>query len=315
MALLSLYDLVTRQYSDPLTGLVEDVTIFAPEFSEIPVVTRPGITYRVLKRTALPTSQFRIANQGVTPGKSAYKSVIKEMYFLDAPIVLDESVRKGDDGTAGDLLAQESQGVLQSSIILIGSQFYYGTSSDSNGFSGLRTQISGQVAAGGTTNTTSAYAVWLNPHGVCFDVGKDGEIALPPFQRYLIPDGITTGAYFFGWASNLSCYIGLSVKSNYSVWAVTGISDHQTTPPTYDQPLTDKLAAGLVALIPLTRRNGLKWFMNRKSHWMLQQSRSAVNYQVAGAASGTPAWSSPPTALEGYPIVVTDSITNTEDNS
>ncbi len=311
---LTLLDLAFRQYNDTLTGLVEDVTVYAPEFSEIPVVTRPGITYKVGIRTALPPSQFRIANAGVTPGKSAYKQVIKEMFFLDAPIVVDEMIRKGDDGTLGDLVMQESQGVLQSSIITIGSQFYYGTSSDTNGFQGLRAQLSGIFAAGGTTSSTTAYAVWLNPHGVHFDVGRDGEIALPPPQRYPIPDPNATGKYYFAWATNLSCYIGLSILSDYSVWGVTGITNHLTS-TTYDQALSDRLAAGLIELIPLVRRNGLKWFMNRRAHFMLQQSRTSINTQVGGAASGTPAWSPPPNALEGYPIVVTDSITNTEDNT
>ena len=311
---LTLVDLVARQYNDVLTGLVEDVTVYAPEFSEIPVVTRPGITYRVGKRTQLPPSQFRIANAGVKPGKSAYRQEVKEMFFVDSPIVVDEMVKKGDDGSLGDLLAQESQGVLQATVILIGSQLYYGTSSDSNGFQGVRAQLSGVAGAGGTASSTSAYALWLNPHGVHFDVGRDGEIALPPFQRYPIPDTNNTGAYYFAWASNLSCYIGLSILSNYSAWAVTGITIHQTNSK-YDQMMSDANAALLVSSIPLVRRNGLKWFMNRTAHFLLQSSRSSINTQVGGAASGTPAWSPPPNACEGYPIVVTDSITNTEDNT
>lgn len=311
---LSLYDLTTRQYNDRLTGLVEDVTVYAPEFSEIPVVTRPGTTYKVGKRTALPPSQFRIANAGVKPGKSAYRQEIKEMFFLDSPIIVDEMVKKGDDGTLGDLLSQESQGVLQASIILVGAQTYYGTSSDSNGFQGIRSQLSFVVGAGGSTSSTSAYALWLNPHGVHYDVGRDGEIALPPPNRYPIPDPNQTGAYYWAWATNLSCFIGLSVLSNYSCWAVTGITTHQSTGK-YDQAMTDILAANLVSNIPLVRRNGLKWFMNRTAHFLLQQSRTSINTQVGGAASGTPAWSPPPTACEGYPIVVTDSILNTEDNT
>jgi major capsid protein gp7 len=305
----SLFDVVTRQYNDMLTGLVEDVTIYAPEFSEIPVVTRPGIQYKILKRTALPPAQFRIANKGVTPGKSAWKQDLKEMFYLDSPIVMDEMVRKGDDGSTGDLMAQEAQGVLQACVIYVGSQTYYGTTADANGFYGLRQQLSGIVGAGGTTSTNSAYLLWLNPHGVCYDVGRDGEISLPPPQRYPLPDPVTTGAYYFGWATNLSCFIGLSVKSLYSVWAVTGISGSGTT-----NAMTDANGAKLLALIPLVRRRGLKWFMNRQAHYTLQNSRTAIQYQPA-TAQGTPAWSPPPNAVEGYPIVVTDSIVSTENNT
>jgi len=311
---LTILDLVTRQYSDILTGLVEDVTIFAPEFTEIPVTTRTGITYRVLSRTKIPTPSFRIANAGVAPVRSVYRSQIKEMFFLDAPIVLDEMVRKGDDGTAGDLLSQEAQGVLQGALIYIGSQVYYGTSNDGNGFHGLRGQLSDIVGAGGTTNSTSAYAVWTNPHGVCFDVGRDGEISLPPFQRYPIPDPNNSGSYYWGWASNLSMYIGLAVKSNYSVWAITGLTDTWSSAAS-NQYFTDSIAAKLVEKIPLARRTGLKWFINRSAWRYLQSSRSSLGYQPAGAVNGAPAWSPAPRECEGYPIVVTDSITNTEDNT
>lgn len=326
MANLTLYDLITTQHNDVLTGLVEDKTTYAPEFSQIPVVTRPGITYKVLQRTALPTAGFRQVNNGVTPGKSAYKQTVKEMFFLDAPIVVDEAIVKGDDRSTGDILSHEAQGVLQNAIITIGSQTYYGAAGDgSNGFVGLRSQLSGitfaTASAAQVANSTTCYGLWLNPWGVSYDVGRDGEIALPPFERQLVP-GINgaSGTVDFAWVTNLSSYIGLSVKSNYSVWAVSGIDAVTTVAvsgvrnPVLAAALTDPAAANLVSNIPLNRRNGLVWFMNRTAHYTLQQSRSALNFQVAGAANGTGAWSPPPNAMEGFPIVVTDSITNTENN-
>jgi len=325
MSMLTLYDLVTTQRNDILTGLVEDVTTYAPEFSQIPVVTRPGITYKILKRTALPASGFRPVNQGVAPAKSSFKQEVKEMFFLDAPINVDEAIVKGDDRSTGDILSHEAQGVLQSAIITIGSQTYYGAAQDgTNGFVGLRSQLSGiQYTTGSAAQqaaSTTCYGLWLNPWGVHYDVGRDGEIALPPFQRQQIPDPNNTGKNLFAWVTNLSTYIGLSVASNYSVWAISGIEtvSQQTVTgvrlPVLTAALTDPVAAALVAKIPLNRRNGLVWFMNRTAHYTLQQSRTALNFQVAGAANGTGAWSPPPTAMEGFPIVVTDSITNTENN-
>ena len=66
MSMLTLFDLVTLQRNDPFTGLVEDVTTFAPEFSTVPVVARAGTTYDIVSRTALPTAAFRRINDGVT---------------------------------------------------------------------------------------------------------------------------------------------------------------------------------------------------------------------------------------------------------
>ena len=324
MANLTLLDLITLQKNDPLTGLVEDVTTYAPEVSTIPVVVRPGITYYIAKRTALPSSGFRQINAGIASSKSSFKKEVKEMFPIDCQVTVDELVVKGDDRSTGDVLSHESQGALQSTLITVGSQTYYGAANDgSNGFVGLRAQMYGTSSVGGTTNSTTAYALWLNPHGVSYDIGKDGTIAMPPFARQQVSAPTGTGT-IFAWVSNISFYIGLSVKSNYSVWGVTGITTHSTgsayvfpngANTVYDQAMTDRAAAQLVSQVPLVRRNGLTWFMNRQAHFLLQQSRTAINFQAAAAENASPAWSSRPTFCEGFPVIVTDSITNTEDNS
>jgi hypothetical protein len=301
-----------------LTGLVEDVTTYAPEFAEMPIVTRMGTTYKVATRTALPPVQFRIPNQGVTPGKSSFKQEVKEMFFLDGIIQVDEAVVKGDDRSTGDILSHEAQGTLQNAILTIGNQTWYGLDADANGFKGVRAQISGTVPAKGTTNTTSAYLVWRNPWGAHYDVGNDGAIALPPPMRQLIADPNNTGKNLFAWVTNLSTYIGFSCASAYSLWAVTGIDPATATWPvvgTLGNCMTDGLAAQLMVKVPLNRRNGLVWFMNRNCHGRLQTSRSALGYQPAGAENATPAWSPPPTQCEGFDIIVTDSILDTENNT
>ena len=325
MANLTLLDLITLQRNDPLTGLVEDVTTYAPEMSTIPVTVRPGITYYIAKRTALPTSGFRDVNQGIASSKSAYKKEVKEMFPIDVQVSVDELIVKGDDRSIGDVLSMEAQGALQSTLITVGNQTYYGQANDgSNGFVGLRAQLVSTASVGGTTNSTTAYALWLNPHGVSYDVGRDGVIAMPPFQRQQVVAPVGTGT-IFAWVSNISFYVGLSVKSNYSVYGVTGITTHTTGSgagyfqngqnTVYDQSMSDRAAASLVAQIPLVRRNGLTWFLNRTSHFLLQQSRAAINFQAAAAENATPAWSSRPTFCEGFPVIVTDSISNTENNS
>ncbi len=323
MANLNLLDLITLQRNDLLTGLVEDNTVYAPEASSIPIVTRAGITYEIAQRTALPTAQFRLVNQGVAASKSAYKKQVKEMFPVDTQITVDEMIVKGDDRSTGDVLSHEMQGALQSTLNLIGSQTYYGASGDgSNGFVGVRAQLANTSSVGGTTNSTTAYALWLNNWGCSYDVGKDGVIAVnPPVRQQVVAAG---GGTIFAWVSNISFYIGLSIKSSQAAFGVTGITTHTTSSgagyfqngqnTVYDQALTDRAAASLVAKIPLVRRNGLVWFMNRTSHFLLQQGRSAINFQTAGT-TGTPAWPSRPTELEGFPVIVTDSITDTENNT
>lgn len=317
MANLSLLDLVTLQRNDVLTGLVEDVTTFAPEAAQVPIVTRPGTYYEIVSRTALPPAGFRVVNNGVTAGKSQFKKTLKEMFFLDVPINVDEAIYKGDDRSVGDILSIEAQGALQSALITIGSQFYYGTSANANGFPGLRTQFSGIATANTNATasaTTSAYFVWLNPQGVSFDVGMDGQIALPPFQRQQIAAPSPGSGNLFAWVSNLSTYIGLAVKSQYSVYACVAID--------LTHPMTDALAQQLVSYIPLNRRAGMTVFMNKTALFTLQKSRTTINYNATYGpfsaqdvtAEGTGGVSPPPTMVEGFPIVVTDSISNTETN-
>jgi hypothetical protein len=314
MAGISLFDLVTLQRNDVITGLVEDVTTYAPEFSQFPVTRRPGTYYEIASRTALPASQFRAVNNGVTASKSAFKKTLKEMFFIDTIINVDEAIYKGDDRSTGDILSHESQGALQSTIITVGSQIWYGTANSQYGFGGIRSQLSGSVQAGGTTNSTSAYLLWFNEWGVGLDVGNDGEIAMPPFMRQQISAtdvGPSTGSgKLFAWVSNISCWIGLSVKSAYSVWAITGITQSSST-----QYWTDTLSQQLLALIPLNRRNGLVWWANRLALSTLQRSRTVTLFgQGTGPLPNQATIAATPTDCAGFSIVVTDSITNTESN-
>jgi hypothetical protein len=237
------------------------------------------------------------------------------MFPLDVEIEVDELAYKADDGITGDLLYQEGQGALQSAIIKIGTQTYYGQANDgSNGFVGLRSQLlSSQqnnptatpITASNSTTSSTAYGCWLNTQGVSYAIGRQGVIDFPAFSRQQIQD--SNGRKYFAWVSNISCFVGLSVVDPSSVFGITGV--------TQASPLTDKLGSQLIATVPLTRRAGFSWFMNRSVHQTLQASRTAINYQPASAKSGTPAWSPPPIELEGYPIVLTDSISNTENNS
>jgi len=326
---LNLLDLITNQDNDPLTGLIEDVPTYAPEFSQIPVTIKPGITYKILKRTALPPSGFRAFNQGIGTSKSSYKQEVKEMFPLDVQIFVDEQIVQSDDESAGDILTHEAQGALQSAIITLGAQTYYGTSNDVNGFDGVRAQTTNNIGAGGTTNSTSAYALWLHPWGVNYPVGLKGSVAMKPWAQQFIASSntVTTAGvagstgHYNAYVSNISARIGLTVGSNYSVFAVTGIQYGNGTTTFY--PLTDRLASQLLSLIPLNRRQGLCWFMNRQTHWTLWQSRSTVNVGAnAGLSyglqpsdgSGRPQFAPPPESLCGYPIVLTDSIQNTESN-
>jgi len=319
MATTSLYDLAILDRADEYTGLIEDVTTLAPEFEVFGAHKRAGTWYKTVKRTTLPTVQFRNSNAGTTASKSTFKSEIKQMFFLDARLNMDEAVWEADSAHLGSLWQLEAAGAVRAASILIGQQTWYGTSADSSGFTGVRAQLANTVAAGGTTNSTSAYLVWMDEkEGVRYDVGMDGQFAISaPFRQQIADPADSTKAYF-AYVGNLKAWIGLNVMSNLSAWAVTGVTS------TASQWLTDDKASQLVAKIPVARRSNLRWFINRSSESYLQRSRSTINvgqigtgtasYQPANAA-GTPAFSPLPNMLVGYPITLTDSVLDTETNS
>lgn len=324
MATTSLYDLAVLDRADEYTGLIEDVTTLAPEFEVFAAHKRPGTWYKTVKRTTLPSVQFRNSNAGVPTSKSGYKSEIKEMFFLDARLNMDEAVWEADAAHLGSLWQLEAAGAIRASSILLGQQVYYGTSADSSGFTGLRSQLAGSVQASTGTGaiTSSAYLVWMDEKEGCrFDVGMDGQFAISaPFrQQVQDPNDLTNTKSYFAYVGNLKAWIGFNVMSNLSAWAVTGISNAATT-----AWMTDDKAAQLLSTIPVARRQNLRWFMNRSGESYLQRSRSTVNlgipsgsalgsYQAAGA-DGRPAFSPLPNSCLGYPITLTDSILNTETN-
>lgn len=305
----TLVDIVSRTGTDALVGLVEDASsTVAPEFSIIPARSRKGTSYKVTRRIGKPSAGFRNVNEALTISKSQFKQEVKEMYFLDCPLQVDEAAVKGDDGSAGDFLTGEAKAAFAAAVEAIGSQFYYGTTADAKGFAGLLSQSVGKMPTGGTTNSTSAYLVWLDEQGVRFEVGLDGVIAMPNWERVAVISGTTQK---FAHVTNISGYLGLTVASASSVWRVSGI--------TVAAPLTDARGEGLMAEVPLNRRNGLRWFMNRRAAFTLAKSR-AIGGFVAAASGGSPtqeitsAWTAPK-ELAGVPITLTDSLLNTETNA
>lgn len=310
--------------ADEMTGLIEDVTTVAPEFTQFSAMSRAGTYYEVVSRVTLPTAQFRNTNAGVTPSKSTYKKAVKEMFNLDVALNVDEAIWKADQARLGAIWQLEAAGAMRAASILIGQQVYYGTSADASGFAGVRSQFSATVAGGGTTSTTSAYLLWMDAKEGCrFDVGNNGSFAISAPTRQQVQDPNASTKNFFAYVGNLQSWIGFNVGSAFSTFAITGLGTTITAPTT--NGLTDAKGSQLVSYVPIPRRNGLKWFMNRTSESILQQNRTTVNpgittYSAAYAqqpmgADGRPGFAPLPNSMVGYPIVITDSILNTETNS
>lgn len=299
-------DIAARTGSDEVVGLVEDAVGIAPEVMRLPVRPMRGTTYRVTRRTQDPEGGFRDVNEGIARKKSKYVQEVKSMHFLDVPLEVDEAIVKGDDGSIGDILVSESAGAVRGGFRTIGSQIFYGKNANSKGFVGLESLIEGNdahdITTGGTTNSTSAYLVQVGIQngGVHLTVGNDGDLEM---KEWMLQQIVRSNNPLMAFVSNLSGYIGLAVNSALSVYRVRGIDA--------TNKLTDADGAKLLAKVPVEKRDNLVWFMNRTAAWTLQDSRSAVGQQNADSG-GRGAYPPMPTELQGVPIVVTDSLVDTE---
>jgi hypothetical protein len=315
----SLYDLAVLHRADPFTGLIEDVTTLAPEFSTFGAVKRDGTWYEVSSRTTLPAAQFRYVNQGVATSKSTYKKQIKEMFNLDVQLQQDEAVWKADPASVGPLWQLEAAGAMRSASILLGQQTWYGTAADAKGFTGVRNQLAFSVnpTANLGATSTSAYLVWMDEKEGCrYDVGQGGQFAISAPRLQQVLDGSSNP--FMAYVGNLQAWVGFNMGSSYSAWSVAGIG------PLVANWLTDDAVSRLISKIPVARRSNLRLFMNRTAESTLQRSRSTINLGIttyvppyalqSSGADGRPAFSPLPNQTNGYPITLTDSILDTESN-
>lgn len=334
MAILTLLDIAKRSGSDREIGLIEDVTTFAPEMGALPVRPINGVSFKSTLRTSYPTAAFRAVGGGVTPSKSEYTQKLAECFFVDCQLQIPEELPDSEDRTVGDVLTDEAVGAVRGVGITLGSQLYYGTASDANGFQGLQTFVgSGSTltvsAAGTGATTTSVYLLYLDPKGIHFVAGRtagarsaanvalpsnEPEIIAPPFRmpewsKQQVQIG-TAGKVAMAYVSNFSGWLGLAYGSNYSAFRVRNVVGGSTT-----GAFTDSLAAKLLSNVPLHIRNSgrLKWFMNPQAAFGLQASRTVTAPALqSGGATGAIMAAPIPTECQGIPIQLTNSILNTE---
>ena len=300
MSNLTLLDLAQRTLSDAGVGLVEEILLVAPELQTLPVVPKPGTSYRITRRTGRPRGAFRSANEGVPTGKSTYAQIEVPMFFFDGQMVVDEAIYKADDRNLGDILADEGAGQLQDTYLVLGDQIYRGTTANAKGFTGLLKNVNTDMvvdATGTGAATETVWAVYESPRdGLHLPIGNQGNLSLASWAKQQVLDANSNP--YMAYVANLSFYMGLCLGSAYCVGCVKNV--------TAAKPMTDALGAQLLSKFMIGRQP-TRWLMSRNARYYLQGSRTAIGYQAAGGG-GTPAYAPVPDSLMGIPITVTDSI-------
>lgn len=315
---LTLLDIAKRNGHDAIVGIIEEATKAVPEVSGvnpesgivIPGVgdsrTITGTSYKTLVRTALPTVTFRDGNQGSTGLKSTWANRLVETFIMNPRWNVDKAIAdKSEDGWQM-LMADEAFGVVQAAFQTLGRQFYYGRNTaaalggDAKGFNGLIDVYDASamvVDAGGTTADTgsSVWAVKFGPQAVRWVYGANGSIDPTEVDQRDVndSDGNPYTAYF----QEMFLYPGLQCSSvRYMARLKKLTADAGKT-------LTDlKLSALMECFAVGVRPDAL--FMSKRSRRQLRDSRTATNDTGKEAPL--------PTDYDGVPIIVTESISNTE---
>ncbi len=312
MAQANLLDIAKLNGSDRVVGLIEETLTYAPEVQILPARTIRGTSYKIATRTSYPGVGFRTANDGSTPGKSEFENQLVECFILSAAIQADVAVANAYEDGAEAWKDLESVGVMKQALIEIGSQVIYGTSVDSKGFPGLQAIHTAfnaglVVDAGGTTAGTgsSVYGINTGTQGVQLVFGSGTTFELGEWRIENVAGG-TSGTVYPAHVANLTSWVGMQVGSKYAVGRLKDATEDST------KGVTDAKLAELLSKYPVGYRPNY-WLMNRRSAYQLQASRSStVNAIGSKSATGNEVWAPLPTESNGIPIVVTDSIGNTE---
>lgn len=318
MATLNFLDLAKANSSDVIGGLIEENVNEAPELAvfDSEDMQEPGVlSYETLHRTSLPTVAFAAAGSGFDASKSEMKLVRHECFRFGGRVECAKHIadnwRRG--GAAG-YQAHEANGIMRAAMQHIGKQIFYGVSNDGLGFPGLKafTPFGGSYthnAVGTTANTASSvYFVKFGEQFTRLMIGRarngNGIFDLPDFQEGDITDA--NSKLMRAYISELSSYVGLQIASPFSVLRIANITADST------KTCTDALINAAKQLMPANWRPDA-CFMSKRSRYQLQTSRTVTLSGTGTLRPDQPLLAPVPTTdADGVPIIVTDSILNTD---
>lgn len=301
LALVNSMDIADRDISDLLDE--------APLLSVLPADTASnGTTHKYLKQTGAPSVGFRAVNTGKENKKSADTEVSQDLKYLDASFWVDVAVADAYRGGPEAYIAREAARQLKQAFFEYENQIFYGTGNDATGFSGLADDagldgIADAMVVDATGSTVGAgSSVWgiratgdLN--NVVGILGNEGEIKIGETTTQLMTDPADVTKTLNVYSTPISAYVGMQIGGAFSVGRLGNLTAQA------GKTLTDALIASLIAVFP-ANKGPTHLAMSRRSLFQLQASRTATN------ATGAPA--PIPQESHGIPIVVTDSVIDTE---
>tara|TARA_R100001129_G_scaffold156061_2_gene119198 strand:- start:1258 stop:2178 length:921 start_codon:yes stop_codon:yes gene_type:complete len=299
-AYMSSADIVNFNESD-ISINISDVLQDAPMLAALSAFSVDGTVLKYMKKTASAATGFRAANDGRENTTGTYSQVTVNLSIADASFTVDQAIADGYKGGRSALLGLQAADHMASLMSTIEKEIIIG-GGGSDGFASLQDEHNALseemvIGAGGTTADTgsSVYAIrtGISDLQVCW--GMDGVISMG--ETSVVPTAGSSTGDFPGYYTPVSGWVGLKYGGAYSSGRLANLTEDS------GKGLTDDLISQLLSKFPAGRGPNFL-AMNRRSLQQLQASRTATS------PSGRPA--DFPGDSFGVPIIVTDSIINTE---
>jgi hypothetical protein len=289
------------QHNLVLGGVVDEVNVQVPEIAQFPITrVQRGLKFTSMFLKELPTTGFRKLGDGIAASKGRYEEREFKLFLFAGRVEVEIAAGQADDEGLEGLKARHIKGVTLSALKEVGSQVFYGVANEADGFPGLKafTPFGGAYtlnATGSTSSTASSvYGVKFGEDyaSMLFGATED-PFKLGEFRKESLTGN--NGEKLPGEVADLEGWLGLAIKHAASVVRICNLTA-QT-----GKGLTDELAGTAEDLLPA----GIKpdvYFMSKRSRAQLRTSRSTPENVYPAM----------PTELNGVPIIVTDSIFNTD---
>jgi len=309
MSRITALDLAKLNGNDVAIGIIEESIKTCPELANFPARQIKGTSYTTVRRTGRPTVGFRKPNAGVDATKSTFAKDTHEMFVLSGRVEVDKDIADAYELGAEALKGEEVVGVGQSSLEAVGSQTWYGLNANADGFAGLQalcgtSRVSlGDITAGATTKTSLYLVRYGLANGVSFDFGANSTINLGEWRVESVRD--SANKPFPAYVADLSGWIGLSVKTLESIWRIANVGTESGK-----NGITDKIIAAALSNWRGAAPDAI--YLNRTAAFLLQCSRTYALTGAAKLAGNVQPFAPMPTESNGIPIVITDSLVDTE---
>ena len=246
--------------------------------------------------------------KGTDASKSNFTERLVEAFILSARVEVDKAVARGYEDGPEAIQAIEAAGVMRAALSTVGTQTIYGSAASSKGFTGLQAMVDGfgselVVDAGGTTASTgsSVYAIKAGNTGVQYVYGNGTTFDLSAFREGDAVDA--DGKRYAAFIADLTAWIGFQCVNKYAVGRLKDATADS------GKGVTDAKLAELLSKFPVGERP-THLLMSRRSAFQLQVSRTTAPNTKQEAFNGI--LPGVPTESFGIPIIITDSIVDTE---